>query len=700
MKNKVSSICIVIILCAFFKPVLAQSNEVCGFVKHYFDGNPVEEVRIYIENSVAITIADKAGAFCLNLTKKENKIWFEKDGYFKTYISAKAGDFLSIDMIRNTEQDLLVAKGLSIINIEALNVAKESHAGSAKPIFVDGFTTKASPTMSLSSRSSKTTMGGALGAPGADGAPIPPAAMKVRGHSTDALGASSRSAEISSSRKMPAAVSMSVADIDEGTSSKIKALEKKRVVDHALESIVPYDIVLEETLEDVVPETKTLKEIKAGRLTAGEIDDFSKWELWNDLSDNELSKYKDIWEVYPKERYVIQAVTEQGFPVVDATVNLTIDGETTWTAKTDNTGKAELWNLLFESQPASKKTEQANLAASINYRNIENSVPQLKRFEEGLNVVTFKQDCDYAKNVDIAFVVDATGSMGDEIDYLKVELLDVIDKIQNQFEALTIRLGNVFYRDKTDAYLTKNSPLTQNINAGVAFIKDQRAGGGGDFPEAVDVGLEEAVSQLSWSNNAVARILFLVLDAPPHQNEAVNKRIQQTIHQAAQKGIRIVPIVGSGIDKSTEYLLRSCALATNGHYVFLTDHSGIGGSHLKPSTDSYEVKNLNDLLVDIVTRYVQVQDCDGKDKPDIVEPSTDTKISILPNPNDGRFLIKTPTDLKELFITDVNGKILVRFTDFATGENQVDIANFPTGTYYVRYQIEGKISSEKVIIKR
>ena len=105
-------------------------------------------------------------------------------------------------------------------------------------------------------------------------------------------------------------------------------------------------------------------------------------------------------------------------------------------------------------------------------------------------------------------------------------------------------------------------------------------------------------------------------------------------------------------------------------------------------------------MVDIVTRYVQVQDCDGKEEPITIEPSSDTKISILPNPNNGRFLIKTQTDLKELFVTDASGKILVRFTDFTTGENQVDIANFPTGTYCVRYQKEGKINLEQVIVNR
>jgi len=448
-----------------------------------------------------------------------------------------------------------------------------------------------------------------------------------------------------------------------------------------------------------VKEIFALGQIEAGQLTAGEIHDFSKWELWNDLSKNELSEYKTIWSIYPKERYVIQAVTEDGFPVVDATVSLNIDGKTTWTAKTDNTGKAELWDILFNDEAQAKKKE-SSIEASISYKGIKNTLPQLKQFKDGINIITFKQDCIYAKNLDIAFVVDATGSMGDEIEYLKIELLDVINRVQKEFKGLNIRLGNVFYRDKAEEYLTKKSPLTKKIKDGVSFISDQKAVGGGDFPEAVDAGLDVAINELQWSDEAVARIMFLVLDAPPHQNDEVNKKLQEKITKAAQKGIRIVPIVCSGIDKSTEYLLRSFALATNGHYLFLTDDSGIGGTHLKPSTDNYDVRKLNNLLVDIITRYARVPDCNGKGQQEIIkidQPELNNSVKIFPNPSNGLFSIESNTDLKELFITDMNGKIIIRLENFEAGENKVDIANFPTGIYFVRYILDGKVLSEKVV---
>jgi hypothetical protein len=50
--------------------------------------------------------------------------------------------------------------------------------------------------------------------------------------------------------------------------------------------------------------------------------------------------------------------------------------------------------------------------------------------------------------------------------------------------------------------------------------------------------------------------------------------------------------------------MRSFALLTNGTYVFITDHSGIGNSHLVPTIGDYEVEKLNDLLVRLVGEYV------------------------------------------------------------------------------------------------
>ena len=136
-------------------------------------------------------------------------------------------------------------------------------------------------------------------------------------------------------------------------------------------------------------------------------------------------------------------------------------------------------------------------------------------------------------------------------------------------------------------------------------MSKQSAEGGGDYPEAVDVALKAAIEDKNWSASAQTRIVFLMLDAPAH-NESIGS-LQESIQKAAQKGIQIVPIASSGIDKKTEFLMRFFALGTNGSYVFLTDHSGVGNDHIVPTVGEYRVEYLNELMTRIITSSVEEQ---------------------------------------------------------------------------------------------
>jgi hypothetical protein len=195
--------------------------------------------------------------------------------------------------------------------------------------------------------------------------------------------------------------------------------------------------------------------------------------------------------------------------------------------------------------------------------------------------------------------------MGDEISYLKSELLNVINRVESLNSQLELRIGSVFYRDEGDEYLTRVSAFSGNIETTVDFIKEQEANGGGDFPEAVHTALNTALTQLSWSESARTRILFLLLDAPPHNTTGIVNDIKHAIRDAADKGIKIIPITASGIDKDTEFLMRFFAIATNGTYVFITDDSGIGGDHLEATVGEYEVELLNDLMVRLIDKYTR-----------------------------------------------------------------------------------------------
>ncbi len=207
------------------------------------------------------------------------------------------------------------------------------------------------------------------------------------------------------------------------------------------------------------------------------------------------------------------------------------------------------------------------------------------------------------RSVEVAFMVDATGSMSDELEFLKTELVNVVGRVEGSNPRADVLTGSVFYRDEGDLYVTRLSPFTRDVHHTADFIKNQKADGGGDYPEAVHTALEKTVSELQWSSDAHAKILFMLLDAPPHHRPDVIESLHASVARAAEKGIRIVPIVASGIDKETEFLMRFIAISTDGTYVFITDHSGVGNSHLEASVGAYSVELLNDLIVRLINKF-------------------------------------------------------------------------------------------------
>jgi hypothetical protein len=371
-----------------------------------------------------------------------------------------------------------------------------------------------------------------------------------------------------------------------------------------------------------------------------------------------------------------------------------------------------------------------NLKIKITYNETVKYIHKVSEFHNGLNKIKLDVACEVPNKIDIAFIVDATGSMGDEIEYLKTELNDVIQKAKAALPHNSFRLGSVFYRDFGDLYVTRKSDLDTNIQQTIQFIKNQRADGGGDEPEGVDTALSTALNYMNWDKQAITRIAFLVLDAPPHHDEKTLNRIKMLTQKAAAMGIRLVPLTASGIGKTTEYLMRCMALATNGTYVFLTDDSGIGGSHIKPTTDKYNVELLNDLLVRLIKQYSYSVGCDELKQP-IDSSIKDTFVvqnpawqnpsdttskdtlnqnpnqneepkfkswKIYPNPTEGPINIDIEGDLGELFLTDNSGKILQRIEVNNKQQIKLDIREYPQGIYYLKYIMQKGSLDAKVIL--
>ena len=381
-------------------------------------------------------------------------------------------------------------------------------------------------------------------------------------------------------------------------------------------------------------------------------------------------------------------MNKNGHPLVNYPVNLTDgNGNTIFQAVTDNTGKAELWYQLIGAHLCGKHTDF--------YLQVDGQKQIAKDWYEGMNTFVLDVACEASDEVDVVFVFDATGSMGDELHYLQAEMKDVIARAKNATGGLNIRTGAVVYRDHYDEYLTRISRLTDDITATQTFIDKQSAGGGGDYEEAVPEALMAALNSAGWNEQARARIAFLILDAPCHQDSATMALLHEQILNAAALGVRIVPVVCSGLGESGEYLLRSMALATNGTSFFLTDDSGIGHTHLKPTTDSLKVEHLNDMLVRTIVEFSTMPACEAQAE----NEQTTLDEQFIPNPFSKSELeadSTIPHGEGVHYLVDISGKLITIYEGEIENYKTISL---PIGVYFVKTYIDGQWLTQKIFNK-
>lgn len=325
----------------------------------------------------------------------------------------------------------------------------------------------------------------------------------------------------------------------------------------------------------------------AGTLTAGEWNDCAAFDAWLALLEQPYWQgIGESWGLTAQHRVAVRVTDEAGAPCVDTAVELLDGGSVLYTARTDAAGMAYLYyDVDGAGQTAPESVRAEGVEADVS---------------DGAAELTLPSGGGTPQKLDLLFMVDATGSMGDELAYIKAELADVVSRVEDA-AGVSVRTSVNFYRDTEDEYIVRYFDF-KTVEQSLQDLAPQTADGGGDYPEAVHTALDNAVNGHSWDEDAV-KLCILVLDAPPHDEADVKAQLRTLLPEAAEKGVRVIPVVSSGSDETTEYLCRTFALLTGGTYVFLTDDSGVGNEHLAPTVGAYTVEPLNDCLVRIIARY-------------------------------------------------------------------------------------------------
>lgn len=205
--------------------------------------------------------------------------------------------------------------------------------------------------------------------------------------------------------------------------------------------------------------------------------------------------------------------------------------------------------------------------------------------------------------LDIAFAIDITGSMGDELERMKASIASVVDRIEALPGSPDVRLAMTAFRDEGDSFVTATHDFTSDVAAFRSALGDLEAGGGGDTPEALDEAVDEVLAKPSWRPAGEAtQIVFVIGDAGGHPERSVGRPYTESMKDAAARGIKIVPIAASSTDDQAEVAFRQMAQFTGGRFVFLA--YGAGGAAVGSSTDvdvtDYEELSLDDLIVRLV----------------------------------------------------------------------------------------------------
>ena len=342
--------------------------------------------------------------------------------------------------------------------------------------------------------------------------------------------------------------------------------------------------------------------IKAGILTGSVVFDNENYEFWNKLISNNQNG-KGLFEEY-ENKYSFNTKNRVRIQVKNApnvSVEMT-DGS--FATFTDANGYAYLYPEKIDDK----------YEVYITYNDVNKDKKKIKATIKNDDVISLTDKTYKNDVIELMFVIDTTGSMGDEINYLKVEIDDVISEIQEKNPNTVIKLALLFYRDKGDEYVTRYFDFTQDIQKQKNNLSNQNANGGGDFEEAVYKALGEAVDK-QWSSSSETRVLVHVADAPSHDNEV--KEWNKNVLKLTKKGIKVISVASSGIDKKTEYFFRSQSMITGGCYVYLTDDSGVGGTHIEATTEVKPVvEYLNKLLIRLINgyhtgNYGTAESCDG-----------------------------------------------------------------------------------------
>ncbi|MBQ3967196.1 MAG: VWA domain-containing protein [Lachnospiraceae bacterium] len=384
-------------------------------------------------------------------------------------------------------------------------------------------------------------------------------------------------------------------------------IEYEPIPEPAIDPGMPIDDPGEPIVDPIV-EPRPDVQAEPFLLTAGRWNDNKNWGFFKNLISTNTIEFP-VFDIDPTNRSAVHLLSKEDDSALAGyrvdLVTLDTDERVIWSAVTNAEGYAYLFNSIDDLACTVKVYDPSE---QICFDGTDNGIKVIHYSKENEQQQSTGEDVEIKINgtsktydkTQVMFILDTTGSMSDELLYLQADF----SKIMEDVAVKNIAYSMNFYRDEGDEYVTRTNPFSTNVKELQDLLNAECADGGGDFPEAVHTILDETINSKEWDKDAV-KIAFLIFDAPPHYG--VEESLKASIASAARQGIHLIPVVSSGSDRETELFGRSLSIMTDGEYVFLTDDSGIGGSHLKPIIGPHDVEKLHDVIVNLIEEYSGVK---------------------------------------------------------------------------------------------
>jgi Mg-chelatase subunit ChlD len=218
------------------------------------------------------------------------------------------------------------------------------------------------------------------------------------------------------------------------------------------------------------------------------------------------------------------------------------------------------------------------------------------------------------RQIDLAFVLDTTGSMSEEIEAVKQTIKAVSDQLSNA--QTDVRIGLVEYKDRSDCLLTRTFPFSSDLRGFSNSVRNISASGGGDMPEDMHKGLDAALDKLSWRGEAT-RMVVVIADAPP-QFYAQSNDYANSAKRAAARGIKLYTVAASGMDNLGQVVMRQMSQLTGASNMFVlrggAGPQSVGGGDPKSSCggthQDYSSGKLDQLIMRKVRQELASIDAD------------------------------------------------------------------------------------------